>query len=338
MKLRMRLWGKKKGGRMSGWWIMGSFGEASFFAACFLVGVLCLSTLVTWLRVGSGFWLAFGVSLALIVMGGVGFWYRVLKVAMSDEHREAVATSGILPRPVARNKNLPPPMIPSLEPFTDSPGAKLAYRLPSPSHDLIVLIALGVFAMAWNAMLAIFTVMAVQSFWAGEIQYYLLLLLIPGIYIGLRASQLFFKSYVRAIGIGSTTVEIEDLPLVPGKSYRVLLVQYGRLVIKKLSMRLVCEEESTYHYGTDIRTERSVVREQNIFDQGRSRIDWGRPLELEGVVSIPVDAMHSFQSLHNAVHWKIIVEGEANRWPSYSRSFPVVVYPRAKSKPTDLLS
>lgn len=317
---------------MTGWWIMGSLGEASFFAACFLVGVICLGTIVTWLKVGYGFWLAIGVSLALIILGAVGFWYRVLKVATSDEHREAISRSGLIPRPKTRAKNEPPPMIPSLDPFTDSPGAKLAYRLPSPSQELMAFVAVGVFAMAWNAMLAIFYVFALQGFIRGTPQITLMILLIPATYVGLRTTRSFFESYVRVLGIGSTTVEIEDLPLVPGRTYQIVLVQYGRLVIKKLTARLVCEEESTYHFGTDIRTERSVVREQLILDQGRTRIDWGRPLELDGWITIPADAMHSFQSLHNAVHWKIIVEGEANRWPSYSRSFPVVVYPHAPTR------
>lgn len=323
---------------MTGWWIIGSFGEASFFAACFLIGVLCLSISITSLQVGSGFWLLVWVSSALIILGAIGFWYRVLKVVTSDEHREAISHSGLIPGPTAKSKYVPPPMIPLLEPFTDSPGAKLAFRLPCPSQDTLALIGIGGFAMSWNAMLAIFFVVAIRSLFEGNIQYRLILLLIPGIYIGWRSGRLFFMSYVQALGIGSTTVEIEDLPLIPGKSYRVLLVQYGKLVIKKLTMRLVCEEESTYHYGTDIRTERSVVREQSVIVQGRSRIDWGRPLEMEGIVSIPNDAMHSFQSLHNAIHWKLIVEGEANRWPSYSRSFPVVVYPANPRIPATVAS
>lgn len=163
---------------MTGWWIMGSLGEATFFATCFLVGVLSLSTFVSWLKVGYGFWLSVGVSAALVVLGAVGFWVRVLKVAMSDEHREAIAKSGLLPRP-RQTKKAPPPMIPSLEPFTDSPGAKLAYRLPSPSQDLMAFIAVGVFAMAWNAMLAIFFVVAVQGFLGGRTPIMLLLLLLP---------------------------------------------------------------------------------------------------------------------------------------------------------------
>ena len=333
---------------MSGWWFVGSLGESLFFAAIFLVGVLCFTTIVTWqflspstqvVRIGYGFWLLTTVSAAGIVLGAVGFWYRVLKVATSDEHREVIAKHGIVPRPQQLHiKSVLPPTIPLLNPFTDSPGAKLAFRLPCEWPGTSSLIAIGLFAMFWNAMIAVFAVFAFKAFLRGDVPYQILILVIPGIYIGLRAGQLFVKSYVQAIGIGSTTVEIDDLPLVPGQKYKMLLVQYGRLVIKKLSIRLVCEEESTYHFGTDIRTERQVVRLQPILDQGRCRIDWGRPLELECEIAIPTDAMHSFQSLHNAIHWKIIVEGEANRWPSYCRSFPVVVYPRVRSKQVSLPS
>lgn len=326
---------------MSGWWFVGSLGEALFFASFFLIGVVCLTTIVLWqfvspstqvVRIGYGFWLLTTVSAACMVLGAVGFWYRVLKVATSDEHREVISQRGIVPRPKqAGSKAIFPPSVPPLTPFTDSPGAKLAYRLPCEWQGTSALVAYGLFAMCWNAMMAVFAVFAIGGVLKGDIQYRLFALLIPGIYIGLRSGNLFLKSYIQALGIGSTTVEIEDLPLVPGHKYKLLLVQYGRLVIKKLSIRLVCEEESTYHFGTDIRTERQIVRQQMILDQGRSRIDWGRPLELECEISIPADAMHSFQSLHNAIHWKIIVEGEANRWPSYCRNFPVVVYPPARN-------
>jgi hypothetical protein len=333
---------------MAGWWFVGSLGEALFFASCFMLGVLCFTTIVGWhflspqtqvVGIGTGFWLLTTVSAAFAVLGAVGFWYRVLKVVTSDEHREVIAKRGIVPRPKqVHPKSILPPSVPPLSIFTDSPGAKLAYRLPGQWRGTGSLVAYGLFAMCWNGMLAVFAVLAVASALQGDTQYRLMLFLIPGLYVGLRSGQLFFKYYVQAIGIGSTTVEIEDQPLLPGRKYKVVLVQYGRLVIKKLTIRLVCEEESTYHFGTDVRTENQVVREQTILDLGRSRIDWGRPLELECSVTIPSDAMHSFQSLHNAIHWKIIVEGEANRWPSYSRSFPVLVYPPARNNQPSLLS
>ena len=291
-RANFRLWGKKRGGRMTGWWFIGSLGEALFFAAFFLFGVLSSTTLIAWqlmspstqvIRIGYGFWLFLGVSLSFVVMGTVGFWYRVLKVVTSDEHREVLAQRSIVPEPMIRKtKSILPPTVPDLHLFTDSPGAKLAYRLPSQIPE--------------NGAL------------------------------------------VRTLGIGSTIVEVEELPLVPGESCKLEVIQYGRLVIKKISVRLVCEEESTYHFGTDVRTERQTVFTQVIATHGRDRIDWGYPLRIECEFSIPRDAMHSFQSLHNAIHWKIIVDGEANRWPSYSRSFPVVVYPQNRISRTTAVS
>lgn len=342
-RARLRLWGKKKGGRMSGWWFIGSLGEALFFASVFLIGVFLSAVLISWqlmsqstqpLKIGYGFWLFLGVCLSFAVIGIVGFWYRVLKVVTSDEHREVLAQRGIIPEPLSGShqpkRPVLAPSIPDVRRFTDSPGARLAYRLPSQIPENGALVALGIFAMAWSAMIAVFLVMAAENYFRSQIPWQLVLLLVPGIYVAVRSARLFFRSFIRTLGIGSTTVEIEDLPLVPGREYRLEIVQYGRLVIKKIAVRLECEEESTYHFGTDLRTERQTVFSQEIASHGRDRIDWGYPLRMECRFCVPESAMHSFQSKHNAVHWKIVVDGEANRWPSYSRSFPVVVYPQPK--------
>jgi hypothetical protein len=347
-RAKLRLWGKKRGGRMSGWWFIGSLGEASFFAAFFLLGVLSATTLVAWqlmspntqiIRIGYGFWLFFLVSISFIVIGTVGFWYRVLKVVTSDEHREVIAKRGIVPEPMVRKtKNVLPPNVPDLRLFTDSPGAKLAFRLPGQLPENDALVAIGIFAMAWNAMIAIFLVFAVESLFRSAVPYRLFFLLVPGIYVAVRSTQLFFRSFIRTLGIGSTTVEVEDLPLIPGNTYQLEVLQYGRLVIRKISVHLVCEEESTYHFGTDVRTERQVVYDEVIAEHGRDRIDWGYPLRMECQFTVPRDAMHSFQSFHNAIHWKIVVDGKANRWPSYSRSFPVVVYPANPRIPATVAS
>lgn len=52
-----------------------------------------------------------------------------------------------------------------------------------------------------------------------------------------------------------------------------------------------------------------------------------KPLEMDCQLRLPLDMMHSFQGRHNAIVWKIIVEGEVKKWPSFYRSFPVVVFP-----------
>jgi len=153
---------------MTGWWFIGSLGEALFFAAVFLIGVFLSAILVSWqlmsqstqpLKIGYGFWLFLGVCLSFVVMGIVGFWYRVLKVVTSDEHREVLDLKSILPQPLKETQQtkrvLTPPTIPDVKRLTDSPGARLAYRLPSQIPENGALVALGVFAMAWNAMIAV---------------------------------------------------------------------------------------------------------------------------------------------------------------------------------------
>ncbi len=155
-----------------------------------------------------------------------------------------------------------------------------------------------------------------------------LYLLLPFfIAVAIYSARWFFNNFRRATGIGMTMIEISDLPLHAGQKYDLYLAQFGRLALRKLTITLVCEEQSTYHHGTDVRTERQQVSSMVLLEQGRHRVDFGKPLELECSFSIPADAMHSFQSEHNAIIWKVVVEGEANRWPSYYRSFPVVVYP-----------
>lgn len=66
MKRPLRLWGKKRGSRMSGWWLIGRAGQASFFGALLLIGLAVLTIEVSWqlispetnvYTVGYGFWL-----------------------------------------------------------------------------------------------------------------------------------------------------------------------------------------------------------------------------------------------------------------------------------------
>ncbi len=334
-----RLYGKKRGHRMTGWWLAGRVGEAFWFVAICVLGVLSLSTMLVWqvlspkthaFPIASGFWLLVLISSSFIGIGAVGFFYRVLSVAYSDEHRSALAnrTNDAKSTKTAKRESLPP-MVPNLQPFTDSPGVRLAFRLPGTRPETRELVLGSLFVLAWDALAMFLTVFAFGRLFSGKPDWFLTLFAVPMfIYVGFRVTRWFFLGFLRATGIGPTTIEIDDLPLTVGESYKLSLVQYGRLAVKKLSIALVCEEVATYHFGTDTRTERQEVFRRQVLEQGRCRIDWGRPLELVCEFCLPDNAMHSFQSSHNAVAWKFIVEGEANRWPSYCRSFPVVVYPR----------
>jgi hypothetical protein len=338
-----RLWGKKRGQRLSGWWIVGSVGEAIFFASLFLLGVMALTLVIAWqlvapemqvYRVGLGFWLLVIASGSFIVIGGTGFLLRVWQLWASDERRLAVARKAgdiDLAGRGKKGKSPPtPPTIPNLASITDSPGVRLTYRLPNTQNVLGVMLIGSLFTLSWNTMVAVFAGIAFSAHAQGRPRWFLTFSLIPFATAGYFASRWFFRLFRQLTGVGSTTVEINELPLVPSRIYEICVVQHGHLVFKHVRVSLICEEEATFHQGTDLRLERKIVYSQTILEQGRCRVEPGRPLELRAEFKVPVNAMHSFQSAHNAIHWKILVEGDAKRWPSFCRSFPVIVYPAVR--------
>ena len=343
----VRLWGKKRGTRMSGWWVVGSVSEAAFFGTLFILGILSLTTTVTWqvfwpestiLRIGFGFWLMVIASSSFIVIGLTGFILQVSRTLASPELRSALvdqAKRDHKRRAAGEAETTDKTNLPNLQELTDSPGVRLTYRLAQQSGERTPMMLCTLFATAWNSMLAVVVVLSAQNHLSGNPDWFLTLLLLPFAVVSFVATRWFFRLFRQHAGIGPTTVEISDLPLLPGGSYKLYVCQYGRARFNNLSIRLIGYEESTYQQGTDIRTERVETARFNATvlqpaDPSLLNLiaEPEKPLELDCQIRLPIDIMHSFQGQNNAVVWKIVVEGDALKWPSFCRSFPVVVYPR----------
>jgi hypothetical protein len=131
-------------------------------------------------------------------------------------------------------------------------------------------------------------------------------------------------------GIGVTLVEISDHPLYPGGKYEVFISQSGRLKIKTFRVLFVCDEEATYHQGTNTRTARQRVCEQELFRRDNFEIQSGDPFETQVALEVCEGAMHSFTSANNQIGWKIFVRGEVEGKPDYERAFLVTVYPAGR--------
>lgn len=339
-----RLFGKKRGGRMSGWWVVGSVSEAIFYGLLFLLGIVSLTTVVTWrvfwpasslLQIGFGFWLMVIASSSFVLIGLTAFLFQVSHVIASPELRSAMFDRAKREH-LRRAKGSPESTTTSLPDATilkDSPGVRLAYRLAANQGDSAKLAVSASFAVAWNAMLAVLTVICINTHLAGKHEYFLTVLLIPFAVVSYLATRWFLRLFRRHIGVGPTTVEISDLPILPGKEYALYLCQYGRVKFKDLRVSLACVEESTYQQGTDVRTERHEMKRHVVVGPGEFVVEPEKPLELDCQFTLPLDTMHSFQSPHNAIVWKIVIEGEAPRWRTFCRSFPIVVYPRPASQP-----
>jgi hypothetical protein len=127
--------------------------------------------------------------------------------------------------------------------------------------------------------------------------------------------------------IAHAELEIADHPLRPGGAYDVLLAQAGAGLFKELTLALELEEQATFRQGTDTRTERLTVWRQPLQSWRSLQVAPGTRFEARASVAIPEAAMHSFASEHNAVRWSLVVRGEPARWPSFTRVFPLVVFP-----------
>lgn len=333
-----RPWSKKRGARQLGRPTWGAAGEALFFAGLFLLGVLAMAWPLarqviasdrTAMQPGFGFWTLLIAAASLIILGGAGLIYRIVRVGVSHERISALtqAAESIEIRAPESAAQMNYPTVPRAIRHTESPGTHLAFRLPSVGSPAYELAAVAALTLTWNAGVLILAAIAIERWRAGRPDYASTLALIPFVLIGLWLDRHFFRLLRRSAGLGATIVEVSDHPLSPGERALIYVAQFGRLRLRRLSVQLVCEEEATYRQGTDLRVQRHVAFEQELMLHRNVRIDRDRPWEQQCMFVIPEHAMHSFQSSSNALRWKIVIIGEAPRWPSYCRSFPVVVRP-----------
>jgi hypothetical protein len=331
-------WGKKRGSRLAARAFSGVVGEAAFFAGLFLLGVFSLAlTIIRRLSdetlaetpLGLGFWCLVITGGTLVIAGGGGVVYRILQVGASSERRSMLAQRAALDRAgPGSGEAAPLPNVPRGDSLTDSPGIRLAYRLPTSGSPVVGVAAAAALALLWSGLWVVLLVVVITGLRQGRPRWVLTGLLLPFGAIGFWALRYFVAQLRATAGVGATIAEISAHPLRPGETCRLYVAQYGRLKLRRLRVELVCEEESTFRQGTDVRTDRHRASTELIHQETNVRIDLNRPWEQEFTLHLPGDAMHSFQSPHHALQWKVVVSGESRPWPSFSRSFPVVVHPR----------
>lgn len=103
-------------------------------------------------------------------------------VDLLDPSRRPPAGAGVMPG------------VPACDDLVNSPGTVLRYRLPIESADTWTLFGLGLFAVLWNAVLAVLAVGAGLDLAGGRIDWLLLVLLVPFAAIGCTGIVLFVHS------------------------------------------------------------------------------------------------------------------------------------------------
>lgn len=270
---------------------------------------------------------------ALLAFGGAGLARSLGRWGRSEERQ---AATGHRPRdPLAEGaaSTTGHPGIPSCEDLVNSPGTILRYRLPIESPESWNLLGLGLFAVLWNAVVALLAVNAGLDLLGGRIDWLLLAVLVPFAVVGVGGVVAFTRSLVLATAVGTTQLEISAHPLQPGGTYEALLAQGGTGAFRDLEMSLELEERATFRQGTDTRTDRLVVWRSPLGSWQGLQLSPGTRFEARATIHVPAAAMHSFASEHNAVNWRIVIRGRPTRWPAFTRAFPVVVFPLSPGEP-----
>lgn len=250
---------------------------------------------------------------------------RFKRIAPSPE-RLAVPRPARTAEPVELADPADYPTVPD-DPSTD--GTRLARRLPDADlpAGLTCLGCLGV-TLFWNGIVSVFIWQAVKGFLAGKPEWFLVVFLIPFVLVGLgMVVGLVFSAlvFVESLMVGPLTVEVDAHPFAPGGRYAGHVRQGGLFRLSQVGVALVCTESATYQAGTTESTDKREV--------SRHLAELPEPLPAcptDFAVTVPADAMHSFEAKKNKIVWTVSVWGKVLGSLPYSRSFQVVVRPGAE--------
>lgn len=320
---------------------------------------------------GWGRWIVGVVSIVAIGSGVVGLAYRLLHLGFSQERRSAragkVRVGGASPAPktgspptgplqasppqsgqgkAAEEQATQPPAdasqedsftgracLPGGQAIHDSPGERLRYRLGIVATGRWALFGSASLALIWNSVCFVLLAVVVSGWWYGRNRPILALLLIFFFVIAIWALRVFLRQVRQIAGVGPTILEISEHPLQPGGHYELFVSQMGRMRLKTVRIDLICEEESFFRQGTDVRADRHIAFTQELLREKGVRVDPMEPWQQELSFDVPANAMHSFVATHNAIRWRLVVSGESRPWPSFCRSFPVIVHPPLMAPP-----
>jgi hypothetical protein len=182
----------------------------------------------------------------------------------------------------------------------------------------------AIVAIIWNGIISVFVVQVVKGWMQGAKPIGMTLGISIFVAIGLGAIAALIHSILR---IFNPRIEIQSPPVIlgPGVTTGLAFTITGNLQrLQTLTITLIGEEQATYRRGTDTHTDTSEFCALPLYEAHGSRISRRGSLQL----AIPVDAMHSFESSHNKIIWKVKLHGDIPRWPDVSETYTLNIVPK----------
>jgi hypothetical protein len=269
------------------------------------------------------------IPISLIVLGGSGLALALLhgrsdhgpflRTWFRRKHRSPPIEDGVAGH---LWPTIPKPLSPK-----ESPGVRLAIRLPARPVGLAGTLVSLLACMLWNAVSLTLVAWSGMSWWLWRADWSFFAFSLFLLLIGAFYTTLLLRHIVRQWALGITVLEISEQPLRPGHRYQVYLAQFGSVKVNRLSVSLVCEERAMFREGTETRVEVRQVQKLPLFRREAFVIRTGVPFEAFFELELPPRVMHSFISAHNQIAWALLLEEILPGIPPIRRYFPVVVFP-----------
>ena len=274
-------------------------------------------------------WLLIWLPAPFMAVGLLGMVFAALDWGRSDEWKSAAATaaaqSPFFQELTGRHEALP--SVPRATDLAESPGVRLACRLPGVAAPFWRLFASAMIGILWNVAASICLVEALTRAFRDRFDLLLLafalLLMSAGAYLAYDVA----RKIVAAMRAGSTVIEVDSPWLAPGKPTRAYVSQSGHLRLEYIEVWIACEEVAVYRQGTDSRREVRRVFQSRQFHAEGIEIQPSIPYEIDFAILAPADSMHSFRSTHNSVQWSVEVYCKHADGSMTVRAFPLIVAP-----------
>ena len=211
----------------------------------------------------------------------------------------------------------------SFQSDTTDPSELETVFKPSSGHAGRIL-GVACFAVFWNGIVSVFVVDVVKEWLGGAkpVGTTLFMSIFVAVGIGLIVALVY-----NILRVFNPRIEIQSPPciLAPGVAEDIRFRIAGNVQrLRRLTVMLVGEEQATYTRGTDTRTDTESFFSALLFEDADSRINRKGSFCL----SIPVDAMHSFESAHNKIIWSLKVHGDVPKWPDVEETYTLNIVPK----------
>ncbi|HWB61126.1 MAG TPA: DUF3592 domain-containing protein [Chthoniobacteraceae bacterium] len=185
-------------------------------------------------------------------------------------------------------------------------------------------------AVFWNGIISIFVVKALGDWRAHHPQWFLNIFLIPFVLVGLGLIVGVAYSLLALFNPRAHLVVNPGAVALGDPRFTLQWSLQGRAsALTALSITLEGSEEAIYQNGKNTSTATNVFFSQEIVNT-TSQTEFASGA---AQAAVPLDTMHSLDTGHNKITWKLRVKGKIPRWPDMTEDYPLIVLPARKNAP-----